>query len=56
MIHTRSLCLGAGLVAVLGILAGPVGLPRSDAQAKKAEQKGDVVVGGGVEQVAFINE
>src|SRR5438067_5046684 len=56
MIHTRSLCLGAGLVAALGILAGPVGVSRSDAQAKKAEQKGDVIVGGGVEQVAFINE
>jgi len=35
-----------GLVAALGILAGPVGVPRSDAQAKKAEQKGVVVVEG----------
>lgn len=67
--HGRALILGTGLLLVGGLLAGPTTLQRGDAQTKKAEQKetkaepkkpeqksNDVVVGGGVEQVAFIND
>src|SRR5262245_44677841 len=60
----RALILTAGLAALAVVFAGPTQLHRLDGQTKKFEkvekaeqkEKGDVVVGGGVEQVAFINE
>src|SRR5436190_15563182 len=57
----RALTLTAGLAALAVVFAGPTQLLRLEGQTKKAEkaeqkEKGDVVVGGGVEQVAFINE
>jgi hypothetical protein len=66
----RALFLGTALALVGGLLTGPLDLQRATGQTKKADpdpkktepgdpkkgDKSDVIVGGGVEQIAFINE
>src|ERR1700678_548600 len=67
----RGLALGSGLLLLCGLIAGPANPRRADSQTQKADPKAevkaepkqppaskvkDVLVGGGVEQVNFINE
>jgi hypothetical protein len=68
----RALVLGTSLVVLAGLLASPLHSRRVDGQTKKADPKteakdakaqpepkssgNDVIIGGGVEQIAFINQ
>src|SRR5438309_3258477 len=56
----RALFLGTSLLVLCGVLADPFSLHRVNAQTKtqpEPKQIGsDVIIGGGVEQIAYINQ
>jgi hypothetical protein len=66
--HPRALILGAGLLILGGFLVGPFNAHRAAGQAKTDKTEpaktqpdpkvtaGDTVIGGGVEQIAYINQ